>query len=96
MLLAVSFLIAGCQGATFINKETNLDKNWGKAYRAAKENQILNPEAGKDLAPVEGLDGEAAENNTRKYRSSFRGKSAAGSDSSGTLTDMLKQMTGNK
>ena len=29
----------------------------GKSYETAKYQQILNPEAAKDLEPVEGLDG---------------------------------------
>lgn len=38
-----------------------LDKNWGSSYESARYNQILNPEAGKNLDPVEGLEGPAAE-----------------------------------
>jgi hypothetical protein len=95
LLITVPFLFTGCQGGTFLKEETRLDRNWGRAYKAAKENQILNPEAAKDLTPVEGLDGQAAEGNTKKYRSSFGEKSAAGSDSSGALTDMIKKLSGN-
>ena len=96
LLLMVPFLFAGCEGSTFVSKETRLDENWGRAYRAAKENQILNPEAEKDPTPVEGLDGKAAENNMKKYQNSFRGKDASSSDSSPTLFDMLKNMSGKK
>ena len=49
-----------------------LDQNWGKSYETAKYNQILNPEASKNLDPVLGLDGQAAESNVEKYRDSFK------------------------
>jgi hypothetical protein len=94
LLLMVPFLFAGCEESTFVSKKTRLDENWGMAYQAAKENQILNPEAGKNLTPVEGLDGQADENNIEKYRNSFKGKSASQSGSSSTLSEMLKNMTG--
>ena len=38
-----------------------LDQNWGRSYETAKQNQILNPDAGKNMDPVEGLAGPAAE-----------------------------------
>jgi hypothetical protein len=40
--------------------ETNLDANWGKSFESMKRNQILNPEAGKNLEPVVGMDGRTA------------------------------------
>lgn len=52
-------------------KETMLDRNWGRSFESAKYNQILNPEAGKTTEPVSGIDGEAAEKNVQKYRKSF-------------------------
>jgi hypothetical protein len=48
-----------------------LDNNWGRSYESAKYNQILNPEAGKNLDPVEGLEGPAAE---RAIKDHFGGK----------------------
>jgi hypothetical protein len=64
-------LFPGCQGKIFTPVESKLDKNWGKAYEAAKHNQTLNPEAQKNETPVVGLDGEAAEINMEMYRNSF-------------------------
>ena len=52
--------------------ETRLDRNWGRSYEAAKYNQMLNPDAGKNLEPVEDLDGTAAGNNLDRYRDSFK------------------------
>lgn len=52
-------------------KAPYLDKNWGRSYETAKFNQIVNPEADKNLDPVVGLDAVAAEKNMKKYRKSF-------------------------
>ena len=40
---------------------SQVDKNWGRSFEAAKYNQTLNPDAEKNLAPVEGLEGPVAE-----------------------------------
>lgn len=63
-LIAALSVFSGC-GATL------LDKNWGKSFESAKSNQILNPEAGKNLEPVVGLDGQAAEITLGTYREGF-------------------------
>jgi hypothetical protein len=64
-------LLVGCSG----QQETLSDQNWGRSYQTAKYNQILNPDAGKNLNPVEGLSGNAAENSVEKYNDSFKEKS---------------------
>jgi hypothetical protein len=48
-----------------------LSKDYGNSYNAAKTGQILNPGASKNLEPVTGLSGKAAESNMNKYRGSF-------------------------
>jgi len=48
-----------------------LNANFGKSFESAKNNQILNPDAGKNLEPVVGLNGEAAEQGVDKYKKSF-------------------------
>ena len=62
-LLAIG--VFGCANGNFSNplgpEESQLDKNWGRSFEAAKHNQILNPEAEKNLKPVEGLQGPVAE-----------------------------------
>lgn len=63
-LIAALSVFSGC-GATL------LDKNWGRSLESAKSNQILNPEAGKNLEPVVGLDGQAAEITLGTYREGF-------------------------
>ena len=48
-----------------------LNMNYAKSFESAKNNQILNPDAGKNLEPVVGLNGEAAEHSVDKYKKSF-------------------------
>ena len=62
--------LLGCsQNATILMGESQLDKNWGRAYETAKYNQIINHDAGKNTDPVEGLDGDASESNMKAYKS---------------------------
>jgi hypothetical protein len=48
-----------------------MDRNWGRSFETALYQQILNPEAGKEPEPVDGLDGDAAVRNLEQYRKSF-------------------------
>jgi len=41
--------------------DNRLKEDYGNSHRLAISNQTLNPEAGKDLKPVYGFDGRAAE-----------------------------------
>jgi hypothetical protein len=66
-LIAALSVSSGC--GTLPQRETLLlDRNWGTSFETAKQSQILNPEAGKNLDPVVGLDGQAAEASMMKYR----------------------------
>jgi len=65
--------VFGC--TTNQQRESMLDKNWGRSFETARFNQILNPDAEKKLEPIAGLDGSAALNNMDQYRKGF-GKSA--------------------
>ena len=53
-----------------------LDKNWGRSFETAKYGQILDPNAGTTAAAVSGLDGNASETVTDKYRQSFSQEAA--------------------
>jgi hypothetical protein len=66
LIVALS-VFSGC-GTFSPQRETMLDRNWGMSLEAAKQSQILNPEAGKTPYPVAGLDGWAAEASMMKYR----------------------------
>src|SRR5512143_1137650 len=48
-----------------------LSKDYGNSYNAAKSGQILNPGASKNLGPVTGLPGTAADGTMKKYADSF-------------------------
>jgi hypothetical protein len=66
-LLAMLWCV-GCNGTLPTERETRLDQNWGKSFQAVKTNQVLNPDAGKNLEPVTGMHGETAHNNVTKCR----------------------------
>lgn len=74
-LIVVLVLIVGLLFFTSCSKEfqkeTKLDRNWGKSFESARQNQILNPEAGKDSKPVVGMDGQAAEKIIERHKQSF-------------------------
>ena len=70
IIAAVSF-ISACSGT-----DTLSQRNWGKSYETAAYNQMLNPDADKNLKPVDSLDSQAAKNTHKKYRESFKTKAA--------------------
>ena len=75
VVLAVFSVVTlwGCAGNLPEGKRVDyLEQNWGKSYESAKKNQILNPEAGKTVEPVIGLDGQVAEHNLDNYKKSFK------------------------
>ncbi|NLI32779.1 MAG: hypothetical protein GX422_08365 [Deltaproteobacteria bacterium] len=57
---------------------------FGDAFRMARDGQILDPDAGLNLEPVEGLEGRAAEGIHEKYIESL-GKKAGGGGGGGTV-----------
>ena len=67
-ILAGIFVVSACSGPTLSQR------NWGKSYETATYNQMLNPQADKNLKPVDSLDGQAAENDMQRYRDSFKEK----------------------
>jgi len=62
---ALFFIVVGCTGPS------RLEKDFGNSVNLAISNQILDPEAGKNIEPVSGLDGEAAQATLEKYRKDF-------------------------
>ena len=59
--------VTGCT-----NRPTTLGPDYGLAYTMAKDAQTLNPDAGNNLDPVQGLEDSAAAKHTmERYRSSF-------------------------
>ena len=92
---AMLALFAGCSSSGPVYEETLLDKNWGRSVETAKYNQILNPDAGKNLTPVEGLDGKAAENSVQKYENSFKKETKQENTSTSTTATIKLRMRGN-
>ena len=74
MVCTLSALFAGCTstGNNAFREETLSDKNWGRSFETAKFNQTLDPQAGKNETPVEGLEGKAADYAVEKYENSFK------------------------
>ena len=50
---------------------SRLDKDYGRSVEQARQNQILNPEGRRNLEPVTGLHGKAAQATIEKYLKSF-------------------------
>jgi hypothetical protein len=64
-------LIAATSLAGCTKRPTTLGPDPGLAYNMARDQQIMNPDAGKNLEPVQGLvDGKAAKNTMERYRAS--------------------------
>ncbi len=56
---------------------SRLERDYGTSAKLVKYNQILNPEAEKNLTPVVGLDGRAADKVMDKYVKGFEKTSSA-------------------
>ena len=67
-LLATALLATGCADT----RVSRVESDFGVAYELSKYNQIADPEAEKNLEPVEGLGGGPALSNYEKYEKSFQ------------------------
>ena len=77
IMLTVAALICGACATP-----SRVADNWGTAYYAHRNGQTLNPDASKNLQPVEGLYGQAAEAAMGQYLKSFTEQASQGSSSS--------------
>jgi hypothetical protein len=50
---------------------TRIETDYGTSFKLQKYNQIANPDAEKNLKPVEGLDSQAAAGAMNKYHKEF-------------------------
>jgi hypothetical protein len=66
-LLVLVFIFGGCAR----NGSSRVEEDFGNSFRQAKESQILNPEAAKNIDPVTGFDAKAAQATLDKYRKDF-------------------------
>jgi hypothetical protein len=66
IVFAALFLMStGCAGPS------RLEIDYGTSHKLSKFNQTLEPEAEKNMEPVIGFDGKAAENVVKKYQKDF-------------------------
>jgi hypothetical protein len=50
---------------------SRVEMDYGTSHKLAIANQVLSPEAGQNLAPVEGLNGDAAQKVYDRYTKQF-------------------------
>ena len=74
VLFALMLSVLSCSSTPGTSNETLLERNWGRSYESARYLQIIDPEAGKNLDPPDGLNGNAADSSVRKYEQSFKEK----------------------
>ena len=71
-VVLILLITAGC------NHYGALTKDYGNSYNMMKSAQILNPGASKNLKPVTGLPGTAADATMKNYAASFATSGQAG------------------
>ncbi len=76
LIIVVNMLFVGCAGRIsrlvgYDGKISRLEMDFGKSFKHARSNQIINAEAERNLEPVYGLDGPATQVIMEKYRKSF-------------------------
>ncbi len=69
-MAGVFLLVVGCTAS-------RVEMDYGTSFKLAKFNQTLNPEAEKNLEPVTGFDGSAAQAAVGRYRKGFEERTAA-------------------
>ncbi len=75
-----SFLLIGIAGIFLLVvgcTTTRVAMDYGTSYKLAKFNQILDPQAEKNLDPVWGFDGKAAQGALGRYHKGFEEKTPA-------------------
>jgi len=76
MVLAAGLMLMPACGVS-------LNKNWGRSFEEQKTAQVLNPDAGKEARPMEGLDGKSVSKSVEAYQNSFGKGSKGGGDTEG-------------
>lgn len=68
-IISMISVVLSCSGT---QEESLLERNWGRSFESINYMQMVDPEAGKNLDPVLGLDGNASDHNVDKYQKSFK------------------------
>lgn len=71
-IISILAVMPSCSGTTPASEQSLLERNWGRSLETIRYMQMVDPEAGKNLDPVVGLDGNASDNNVDKYQKSFK------------------------
>jgi hypothetical protein len=65
----VGLILTACSSP--VHEQSLLQKNWGRSYEAQLQLQKANPDAGKRMDPIIGMDGESVDYVLDAYRQSF-------------------------
>ena len=68
-IMSIMSVVLSCSGT---QEQSLLERNWGRSFESINYMQMVDPEAGKNLDPVLGLDGNASDHNVDKYQKSFK------------------------
>ena len=71
-VISVMAVVLSCSGTTPTPKQSLLERNWGRSFESMRYMQMIDPEAGKSLDPMLGLDGNASNHNIDKYQKGFK------------------------
>lgn len=63
---AIVTMAAACTGTP------HLHRHWGKSVETAKQNQTVDPQAGRESAQTSDMDGTAADHAINSYQNSFK------------------------
>lgn len=69
--IAILCALAFAAGLLVSCAPSRVELDYGTSHKLQKANQIANPDAEKNLKPVEGLDGQAAAAAMTKHRKEF-------------------------
>jgi hypothetical protein len=65
-------VLLSCSGTKSARENSLLERNWGRSFESMRYMQMIDPEAGKNLDPVLGMDGNASNHNVDKYQKRFK------------------------
>ena len=69
--LAITVVFLFSAGLLASCAPSRVEMDYGTSHKLQMVNQIANPEAGKDLKPVEGMDGQTSAAGMTKHRKEF-------------------------
>ncbi len=67
-ILSITLMIFSVSACVQLSR---LDKDHGRSFEQIRQNQVLDPEGMRNLEPVTGLDGKAAQASFEKYLKTF-------------------------